>query len=51
MSDTLFFVLAAFALGVIVGLIIGPDSEREHVARVDGWLSGFKFARGKDKQS
>lgn len=37
--------IAVFGLGVLVGLIIGPDSEREYRAKVDGWLSGYKFAR------
>jgi hypothetical protein len=32
-------------VGVIIGLIFGPDSEREHAAKVDGWISGFRFAR------
>jgi len=37
--------LALFGVGVVVGLIFGPDSEREHRAKVDGWLSGFQYAR------
>jgi hypothetical protein len=39
------FALGAFFAGVIVGLIIGPDSEREHSAKTDGWIAGFTFAR------
>lgn len=39
------WVAAAFALGVIFGLVFGPDSEREYRAKVDGWLSGYKFAK------
>jgi hypothetical protein len=34
-------------VGVIIGLIFGPDSEREHAAKVDGWISGYRFARPK----
>lgn len=34
-----------FCAGVIVGLIFGPDSEREHAASVNGWISGYHFAR------
>lgn len=37
--------LAAFAFGVLVGLLIGPDSERERSAHVDGWLHGYHFGR------
>ena len=32
--------IAIFVAGLIAGLLIGPDSEREFAARVDGWLSG-----------
>jgi hypothetical protein len=42
--------IGAFICGVIVGLIFGPDSERENVAKVDGWISGYKFARRDRKQ-
>lgn len=31
-------------IGMIVGLVFGPDSERENAANVDGWLSGYRFA-------
>lgn len=36
---------ALFCLGVLLGLILGPDSEREHARRIDGWIEGYRFAR------
>jgi hypothetical protein len=43
-----FIGIACFALGVIVGLWLGPDGEREDAASVNGWLSGAQFTRDSD---
>lgn len=37
--------IGGFCAGMIIGLIFGPDSEREDVARVDGWLDGYRYAK------
>jgi hypothetical protein len=34
-----------FASGVIFGLVIGPDAERENSAHVNGWIAGHEFAK------
>lgn len=39
--------ITAFSAGVIVGLCFGPATERLNVARVDGWLAGYKYGRNR----
>lgn len=45
----LMFALAWFAFGVLVGLVVGPDSEREYGARAEGWEAGYQFAQDERK--
>jgi hypothetical protein len=40
---------AGFCIGVIVGLIFGPDSERELRAHIEGFLAGYKYAKSTRK--
>lgn len=41
--------LALFCAGVIAGLIFGPATERLDIARVDGWIEGYRAGR-KDRR-
>lgn len=42
---SLHIAFALFCAGVLIGLVFGPDSEREDRAKIDGWLAGYKFAK------
>lgn len=50
MSVPIYIAVALFALGVLLGLIFGPDSEREHAAHVTGWLAGYAHRRREEQR-
>lgn len=45
MTIPLFAGVALFGVGVCLGLIFGPSSEREDAANIKGWIDGFEHGR------